>query len=987
MTSGFSGQAKEVRRDVVDSAREAARRAGVSVEEWLDAAIVESARKAGIEPSQPSDLDRRATRDDSANVQTRRRNEADEAPRPTARMSDVGARIDALSYRLNDFLQTVEPPARQRTAGFDDTPRLIADVISRLDRKIDRLIEDGRSANSEIERRVSAIDRAVTQLDRGAAERAPAAESSDSTIAEIEARRRALEDMPRAPTQRLPDLEQQLRQINARLENARSNSFESAIATLRAELAEIGAMIRDALPRESIEALESEVRALTARIDSERRAGVDNTAIAGTERGLAEVRDTLRTLPRSENLAGFNRIVQSLSQKIDQIAGASQDPATFTQIEKAIVVLRDAVSKVASNDAVQRLSEEVLALSKKIEQISTAPDGFSAIERQIATIADALQQSRATGAAPIDAAGLETVVKGIADKVDQLHASHTDQTALGGLEQRIMTALERLDSSEERLNQLGTIERSISDLQSQIKQQRLSAERADAGRTETEALKRDFQRTQDTLEKMHNTLGQVVDRLATIETGIRSNASPRAAEPAPNHPSIPVSASSTQSGYQPSPSAASAARANPHPAPPERRPIDPSLPPNHPLEPGAGRARGGASPADRIAASEAALENVRPGATSDPGGSSNFIAAARRAAQAATAEAPPRQPRALERESGPSAKGRFGERLRKLLLGAAVVVLALAGLHFAASQFWFATTPADNPHTTNSGAPSTTPTSPEHESTGSVLEQGTRTAALPPPTRPHSLPSAPVPASNTSPDRLPPSIGSTGLRTAANNGDPAAEFEVATRFADGRGVPQNLPEAVMWFERAAGRGLVPAQFRLGGLYEKGAGVPKNLDTARRHYHAAAEAGHAKAMHNLAVLYAEGIEGKPNYTIAARWFRRAAEHGVTDSQYNLAVLYARGIGVETNLAEAYKWFALAAREGDRDSAKRRDDLAMRLDKPSLAAAMAAVQAWQPQAQPAAVVEVSPPAGGWGDAPSASNTKRNSASEPQPPRPAQ
>jgi hypothetical protein len=43
---------KGVRREVVDSAREAARRAGMSVEEWLDTVIAESARNAGIEPGE-----------------------------------------------------------------------------------------------------------------------------------------------------------------------------------------------------------------------------------------------------------------------------------------------------------------------------------------------------------------------------------------------------------------------------------------------------------------------------------------------------------------------------------------------------------------------------------------------------------------------------------------------------------------------------------------------------------------------------------------------------------------------------------------------------------------------------------------------------------------------------------------------------------------------------------------------------------------------
>jgi localization factor PodJL len=218
-----------------------------------------------------------------------------------------------------------------------------------------------------------------------------------------------------------------------------------------------------------------------------------------------------------------------------------------------------------------------------------------------------------------------------------------------------------------------------------------------------------------------------------------------------------------------------------------------------------------------------------------------------------------------------------------------------------------------------------------------------------------------LPASSPS-DRLPAALGAT-LRAAASRGDAGAQYEVALRYVDGRGVPQNLSEAAEWFERAAKQGLVPAQFRLGGLYEKGLGVKKNLETARRYYVAAGEAGHAKALHNLAVLYAEGIDGKPNYQTAARWFRKAADYGVTDSQYNLAILYARGIGLEQNLAEAYKWFALAARDGDTEAAKKRDEVRARLDPQALKAVLDAVQAWKVAPQPEAAVQVKMPPGGW------------------------
>ena len=209
------------------------------------------------------------------------------------------------------------------------------------------------------------------------------------------------------------------------------------------------------------------------------------------------------------------------------------------------------------------------------------------------------------------------------------------------------------------------------------------------------------------------------------------------------------------------------------------------------------------------------------------------------------------------------------------------------------------------------------------------------------------------------------------------NGDSAAAYEVAVRYAEGRGVPVNLEEAARWFERAASNGLAPAQFRYASLLEKGQGVKKDLTAARRLYLAAAAKGNAKAMHNLAVLYAEGIEGKPDYAAAAQWFRKAAQRGIADSQYNLGVLCARGLGSEKNFAESYQWFALAAAQGDKEAAKKRDEIASQLEADALAAAQHAVKSFAAEPQPAEANIVPEPAGGWDHATATSPPARAKA----------
>jgi localization factor PodJL len=192
---------------------------------------------------------------------------------------------------------------------------------------------------------------------------------------------------------------------------------------------------------------------------------------------------------------------------------------------------------------------------------------------------------------------------------------------------------------------------------------------------------------------------------------------------------------------------------------------------------------------------------------------------------------------------------------------------------------------------------------------------------------------------------LPEAIGTPALRQAAIGGDPIAQFEVASRLAEGRGVEADAEAAAAWYRRAAASGLAPAQYRLGSLYEKGVGVIQDRDAARVWYERGAAQGNRKAMHNLAVLHADGIDGQPDFEAAARWFRAAADLGLSDSQYNLGILFARGLGVPQNFSESYKWFSILANRGDKDATIRRDAVAEKLDPQTLAAAKLAAQTWK------------------------------------------
>jgi localization factor PodJL len=1068
---------KGIRPEARETAKEAARRSGMPLGEWLNSVILQQADEDGAHGS--------SYRDDDESY-------GDELAGVHQRLDDITRRIEQFSRGPAAYAPKAGRAEGARDAQSRETAQL-AQLIARLDQRIEQI--------AQIPRMMAAppvVPAMAPHRPQPAVAQGMAPQGLDRAVAEIAARQRALSGgaapgrpqqqqqqqvppqvqayapphaqtytpapvLTPVPSQDLSGLEEHLRKITDQIETLRRPGVEDAINALRAELGDIARALSDAMPRQAIEAIERQIQGLTQRIAEGRQsgniAGVDGSALSGIEHGLAEVRDALRGLTPAESLVGFNEAVNGLAHKIDLIV-AQKDPAALGQLEHAITTLRDMAGHVASNETVGRLAAQVQHLADKVEQYgvgSGAGDALNSLEHRISALADALAERSQNGASVPPR--LEALVESLSDKIEQIQQTRGD-SAVGHLEDHIVALVQRLDASDSRLGHLEAIERGLGDLLVHIEE--LRANKGNGGLRDDNSqgvaeLKSDIARTQNALDAVHGTLGLVVDRLATIERDVRAARNPldleltditqpvgriaaRAVSDAP--PVAPPPQPMPQQVMQPPPvqppmppqaprpqatapqQAPQQPVAKPQRLPPAARlPINPDLPPDQPLEPGSGAPRFQANGAARIAASEAALGGARA-QPNGPDGKSGFIAAARRAAQAAIETATPRKPQfdaASEADDSerPTLRASVMKRVKSLLIAASIVAIVIGMVQIGGNLFKFggantvkeqsaqnpnavpaadadnadaderAATETEPPASSNQPALPLSPpvlpgmTAPPAPAPGaaplsmnppSLLNPSTmtqnpditgsigRNTLKQNPARPAA---APAPAKPEA-ERLPIALGGARLRSAALGGDAAAAYEVALRFSEGRGVPADPEEAARWYERAAGKGLVPAQFRYASLLEKGTGVKKNLGQARKLYLAAATQGHAKAMHNLAVLYAEGIDGKPDYATAALWFRKAAQHGIADSQYNLGVLCARGLGTDKNIAEAYKWFALAAAQGDREAAKKRDDVAARLDADELASARDTAKSFVPEPQPQSAINVPVPHGGWDDA---------------------
>jgi uncharacterized protein len=148
----------------------------------------------------------------------------------------------------------------------------------------------------------------------------------------------------------------------------------------------------------------------------------------------------------------------------------------------------------------------------------------------------------------------------------------------------------------------------------------------------------------------------------------------------------------------------------------------------------------------------------------------------------------------------------------------------------------------------------------------------------------------------------------------AHAGDQHAQAWIAALYANGEGVPADLPRAIEWYKRAAIQGHTQAQTNLGAMMLSAHEALQNEVEGVRWITIAAENGDPFAQANLAGLYTKGRGVAQDDAAAASWYRRAAEQGHYPSQARLGFSYATGRGVERDRVQAFAWLSLAAQHG-------------------------------------------------------------------------
>ena len=344
MNSRVSWSVDGIDPSVRERAEAAARRAGMTLSDWLNSTVGEPAPPNFSASSEPRPaMPGRESRD----------------------VADIHQRLDSITRQIEQISRPAprsDTPRGEAARGEPTVARQLNDAISRLDARLSQISNPAPTRQAQMQEKQRQSEwssvpqpRSIDPRRRSARPRwisrspkSPRARTN-STVRRRARRRRAnprRRRIPRSPVPAAPagpdfsSLERHLLKITSQIEALqRPDHVEESIAAFRSELAEIRQAITEAVPRREIELLENEIRSLSRRIDENRQHGSDGQTLAGIERALGEIREVLRSLTPAEQLTGYDEAIRNLGAKLDLILRSNDDPSTVQQLESAIAAL------------------------------------------------------------------------------------------------------------------------------------------------------------------------------------------------------------------------------------------------------------------------------------------------------------------------------------------------------------------------------------------------------------------------------------------------------------------------------------------------------------------------------------------------------------------------------------------------------------------------------------------------------------------------
>ena len=932
-------------------AKSAARRAGMTLGEWLNSVILDQNEHMIDSPTvrdiHPGEASLSAAPQDPVLPRSSSALRDDEPRHTPDRRDDSAMRLQDIARQLAELAQKERRSAAQPLAAphrREADEEALARVLERIDDNERQTVE----AFTAVNERLALLGQQIATLPRaeisGRPEDVPgysALETAIRNVVEhIEVSERRTRDSLKAMQDRLAELADQAARQPPADDAPRTGpvlaALEARVSELSNRLMRAETLMQAGLP----EPVRREFTQIAERIE-----GVRTSA----EQMVKQAQGAAAGVARSEMREIENRVLAMLQETQVSAIAQRQGGPDLDKLRGEVGGLTRRMDEIKANAATERdLNQLRLAVEHLSSRVAQGPDlrPLAEMDRRIGELGRRLDQVAATAGGAGQISDIEDRMAELGQRLEEAMRQQGDPNAMALLERNLAAIDERVGRTESQLANIETMEQAIRQLYGSLENSRETSARAaeeaavravdrvlgsgasmgamgpspelraleDGLRAVRESAAGAERRNQETLAAVHETLSHIVEKIAEIESAGRPAASPssRAFEAAPS--AVP----------------------DPGPQNPVEEPASPEPQP----------APGGSAPLstgdDFIAAARRAAQAAatRPSALraefapvlAQPEQESrlSFLRSRRKGAQAAAA-APDAAADAAARQAGAS-------RRRRLLLAGIVLLAAVSAFAF---NMLVKKPLAPAPETTIE-APAQQP--PAQQPAERPPE---RQGLMDLPSDPAITGSLPAAVASNSALLPPPETGTEALRRAAARGDASAQFIVASRYADGAGVAPDAAMAAFWYEHAAASGLAPAQYRLGTLYERGLGVARDAGAALSWYERAARQGNVKSMHNAAVILAAGSAGPADYEGALPLFREAAERGLRDSQFNLAILLERGLGTAPDKTQAYFWYRLAAAQGDTQAADSAAKLASAITPAERTRIAARAAAWMPK----------------------------------------
>ena len=526
MRPGVPWSVKGIDDEARQAAKLAARKAGMTLGEWLNTMILDSSEREEAP----------ATSGGSAKVLQQSKNhtshessgQAGRAPQREDR--EITARLDSLANQLSSLTHHRQNPAMTR---FLEPARPTPSENDQLRALIDRVEASERASREALGRVDARIEMVVEKLNN--------AQSGGGAVP------KRPEDVPGFTA-----LETAMRNIVDHIESSETATRQT-LKSLQHRISDMSDQAAKAASREAnqnapaLSGLEQRINDLSARLEKTRT-------------------ETSRELQHyvQGQFGQLSERIDAVRHSTDAVVGQAQAIATQVaqreghQLEER---LRSIIEELQANQQtdpdVARIYAEIENLNNRFESISAedAP-GLKHMEDSLAALSQRLEQLDSASLAP-QLSDLEHRVQSMDAQLRDVMNQPGDPRSAGKLADQISGLSERLTATESKLDHLGTIERAIEQLYKSMEEsrdwvrqtaddtaQRVSEQLSAGGAAvagsagpspELQALESGLmavkasaeeadQRTQETLAAVHDTLEQIITKVAEIDHQARGQA-------------------------------------------------------------------------------------------------------------------------------------------------------------------------------------------------------------------------------------------------------------------------------------------------------------------------------------------------------------------------------------------------------------------------------------------------------------------------------